>query len=114
MNKSPLKDIKNWPELAHEVKWSATTLAKRFGVSGETLRKHFLKQFGQTPKSWLATERHRQALKLLSDGSSIKQTASSLGYKQQTNFTRQFKGRFGICPSLQIAVEVDFSQNLRK
>jgi AraC-like DNA-binding protein len=55
----------------------------------------------KTPGEWLAEQRQHQAIELLRDGSSIKETASSLGYKQQTNFTRRFKEFWGACPSLQ-------------
>jgi len=95
-----LNQIQNWPELARQTSWSATTLAKLCGVSRDTLRRHFLQHFGKTPKVWLADQRQQQAMELLRDGSSIKETAACLGYKQQTNFTRKFKEHWGACPSL--------------
>lgn len=104
MNNSRLKHIQNWPERAREAKWSASALAKQCGVSGETLRQYFLKLIGKTPGVWLAEQRQHLALELLRDGSSIKETAASLGYKQQTNFTRKFKEHWGTCPSLPPAL----------
>jgi AraC-like DNA-binding protein len=100
MNNSRLKCIKNWPELARGAKWSATTLAKRCGISRATLRRYFLQRFGKTPKVWLAGQRQGQAKQLLAVGASVKEIAASLGYKQQTNFTRQFKAHHGFCPTL--------------
>jgi AraC-like DNA-binding protein len=47
----------------------------------------------------LAEERQTQALALLLDTRSIKETSINLGYKQQTNFTRKFRGIYGIPPS---------------
>ncbi len=95
-----LNSIQNWPELARQANWCATTLAKRCGISRDTLLRYFLERFGKTTKAWLAEQRQQQAIELLRDGSSIKETAAYMGYKQQTNFTRKFKEYWGACPSL--------------
>jgi AraC-like DNA-binding protein len=99
-----LKHIQNWTELGRQANWSATVLARLCGVSKDTLRLHFLKHMGKPPGAWLAEQRQHQAIGLLRDGSSIKETADCLGYKQQTNFTRKFKGFWGACPSLQLSI----------
>ncbi|MDR3457139.1 MAG: helix-turn-helix transcriptional regulator [Verrucomicrobiae bacterium] len=99
MNNSRLKEIQNWPQLACDAKWSASVLANMCGVSVRSLHRHFLKQIGKNIKTWLAEQRQQTAIELLRDGSSIKETAACLGYKQQTNFTRQFKCQTGTCPS---------------
>jgi len=96
----PLRLILDWHERARQASWSAAALAKLCGVSGDALRRYFLIQYGRTPKDWLAEQRQQRAIELLHDGSSIKETAASLGYKQQTNFTRKFKKYWGTCPSL--------------
>jgi AraC-like DNA-binding protein len=96
-----LDQIKNWPELAREAKWSASALAVKCGVSGETVRQHFRKKFGKSPKPWLAAQRQHEAIEILRNATSIKETAECLGYKQPSNFSRQFKGIFGFCPSQQ-------------
>jgi AraC-like DNA-binding protein len=101
MNNYRLKDIHNWPDLARETKWSASVLAKKCGVSVRTLHRFFLKHMGKNTKAWLQDQRQHNAFELLCDGSSIKETAACLGYKQQTNFTRQYKSQTGACPSLQ-------------
>ena len=106
MNNSSLNQIQNWPELARQANWSATALAKLCGVSANTLRRHFLKEMWKTPGTWLAEQRQHQAIELLRDGSSIKETACCLGYKQQTNFTRKFKDFWGICPSQQSSLHL--------
>jgi AraC-like DNA-binding protein len=86
--------------MAQQANWCVAALAKKCVVSRETLRQHFIKHMGKSPRTWLTEQQQRQAIKLLHDGSSIKETASCLGYKQQTNFTRKFKEYWGICPSL--------------
>ena len=96
-----LKYVQNWPELARQAKWSASALAKLCGVSVRTLHRHFLKHLGRSTKIWLAEQRKKNACELLSDGSSVKEAAACLGYKQPNNFTRYFKTQTGICPSMQ-------------
>jgi AraC-like DNA-binding protein len=96
-----LNHIQNWHELARETKWSASALAKKCGVSVRTLHRYFLQHMGKNPKDWLAEQRQHNALKLLCNGSSIKETAACLGYKQPNNFTRHYKSRTGISPSRQ-------------
>ena len=99
INMNPkLTRIQNWSDLARQAQWSAGRLAMLCGVSRETLRQHFLRRFGKLPGAWLNEQRQHEAIALLRDGSSSKETAACLGYKQQTNFTRQFKEYWGQCP----------------
>lgn len=95
-----LNQVKELSELAKQANWSAAAMARLCGVSTETLRRHFLAKTGKSTRQWLAEERQRKAAALLRDGSSIKETAVCLGYKQQTNFTRKFKEYWGACPSV--------------
>jgi transcriptional regulator GlxA family with amidase domain len=97
-----LNHVQNWLELAIEAKWSAAALAKRCGVSVRTLHRHFLKHTGKSTQSWLAEQRQRNALELLRNGTSVKETASLLSYSQPGNFSRKYKRHWGICPSLQL------------
>jgi AraC family transcriptional regulator, transcriptional activator FtrA len=97
-----LNHVQNWPELAKQAKWSASALAKECGVSIRTLHRHFVKHIGKNTKIWLAEQRQQNARQLLCDGSSIKETAACLGYKQPNNFARHYKGQTGICPSQQL------------
>ena len=101
VNKSGLKRIENWPELAKEARWSAASLAKNCRVSIRTLHRFFLKNMGVSTKAWLAEQRQHNAFHLLGSGSSIKEAAFFLGYKQSSNFTRKYKKHWGICPSRQ-------------
>ncbi len=97
-----LNHVQNWPELAHQASWSAAKLAKKCNISVRTLHRYFLKTMGKNTKTWLAEQRQRNAHDLLRKGSSIKETATCLGYKQPTNFTRKYKNHWGICPSQQV------------
>jgi AraC-like DNA-binding protein len=97
-----LYQIESWPDLAIQSNWSVANLAKLCNVSERTLHRHFLKLTGRSARPWLAEQRQSRALELLRNGSSIKETASVLGYRQPSNFTRQFKKHWGACPSLQV------------
>jgi transcriptional regulator GlxA family with amidase domain len=94
-----LNHVQDWLELARQANWSAAALAKKCGVSLRTLERHFLKEMGKCPQAWLSEQRQRRAIELLQDGSTVKETAGSLGYKYATHFSREFKEQWGHCPS---------------
>jgi AraC-like DNA-binding protein len=96
MNKE-LDRIQWRPELAREVNWSVTILARKCGVSVRILELYFHKTRGMTPKAWLAEQRQKQAMELLARGKSVKEVASELGYKHAQHFSRtvkRFSGRY--------------------
>jgi AraC family transcriptional activator FtrA len=80
-----LKYVQKWSELARQARWSASALAKLCGVSVRALHRHFVKERGMNTKIWLAEQRQHNALKLLRDGLSVKETATALGYKEATD-----------------------------
>ena len=94
-----LKHIQDWTPLARQAEWTVSKLAKLCGVSVRTLERHFLATHGQKPKGWLAAQRQRQAFELLRDGSSVKETASTLEYDHANHFSREFKAHWGFCPT---------------
>jgi AraC-like DNA-binding protein len=69
---------------------------------------------GKTPGAWMTELQQYEAITLLSGGYSIKETASSLGFKQQTNFSRKFKEFWGDCPSKSPSVGLAMDQRLAK
>jgi AraC-like DNA-binding protein len=94
-----LEQIKNWPELARKTKWSTSAMAKQCGVSVRTLERHFHRTLRQTPSDWLAVERQKYAETLLSNRSSVKETASLIGYSHASTFARAFRKQTGRCPN---------------
>jgi AraC-like DNA-binding protein len=94
-----LQWIKKWEELARQANWSAATLAKKCGVSLRTLERYFLKAMGKHPQTWLCEQRQRQAIELLRDGCNVTKTATLLGYKHATHFSREFKKYWGHVPT---------------
>ena len=98
MNNSPLRAIRNWPQLAHEASYSVSVLAESCNASVRTLERFFLSVFGDTPRRWLKLLRMQRAIELLRDGSTMKETASALGYEDPSHFSREFKHYRGVAP----------------
>ncbi len=110
-----LKEVPNWPELARQADWSIAKLSKLCGVSQRVLERHFLENVGKTPRSWLAEHRQHCALQLLSGGSSVKEAAAYLGYKQATNFSRAFSKHWGSYPTVLVSqAKAAQAQNVAK
>jgi len=109
-----LNHVQDWSKLARQANWSVSKLAREHNVSVRTLHRHFLKYIGRSTKLWLAEQRQQYALELMRHGYSIKETASRLGYKQSTNFTRQFKSHWGTCPSRNPPPLSHRNENVRK
>lgn len=105
-----LRNIQNWPELAQQANWSVANLAKRCGVSARALERYFHQAHGESPKTWLAKQRHQRAVELLRDGSSVKETATEIGYRHPSTFAREFKKLTGRCPHVLTPAPVNKPQ----
>jgi AraC-like DNA-binding protein len=99
-----LKYIQNWNELAREANWSASKLAKKCNVSLSTLERYFRETMGKSPKAWLTENRQHNAKELLSEGFSVKETSSELGYKHNNQFSREFRNYWGFSPTEQLVL----------
>jgi AraC-like DNA-binding protein len=98
-----LNHVQDWPSLARQAKWSVAELAKICKVSIRTLERHFEKNMGSLPKTWLREQRQKLAIELLREGASVKETASHLGYRHPQHFSREFKWHSGYCPTTKVA-----------
>ena len=96
---SRLKLIRNWESLAQSAKYNVSALAEDCGVSGRQLERFFAISLGKSPHQWLHELRMRRAIKLLRDGSHVKETAYLLGYKDASHLTHDFKKYFGVPPT---------------
>lgn len=94
-----LSIIQEWQALAHQAQFRAHELADICQVSLRTLQRHFRQNYGLTVSKWLRDIRLRQAYNHLLHGSTVKEVAYSLGYKQLSHFSRDFKDYFGVSPS---------------
>jgi AraC-like DNA-binding protein len=99
MNSPGLHHIQSWPQLAHQADYSVSGLAKACGVSVRSLERFFMPAFGDTPRRWLKRLRMQRAIEILRDGSTIRQTAFSLGYTDPSHFSREFKKCYGFVPT---------------
>jgi AraC-like DNA-binding protein len=83
--------------------YDARRIAQYFGISVRHLQRWFSGHMGTTPGLWLAKSRLQEAQRLLTDSSSVKEVAYSLGFKHASQFSRDFRRQFGHQPSSELA-----------
>jgi len=98
MNTPRLYRIQNWPQLAHEAKYSVNGLAENCSVSVRTLEVFFLTVRRESPRCWLKRLRMERAVELLREGSNVNETAECLGHRDRSHFSREFKKHYGLAP----------------
>lgn len=91
---------KTWEQLALASGFHASALAKEAGVSLRTVQRFFRRRHGVTVTAWLRVLRLRMAYDRLQCSHSVKEVAFDLGYRHQSNFTRDFKRQYGVPPSV--------------
>jgi AraC-like DNA-binding protein len=89
-----------WERLAVIVEFRPGELAKQCSVSLRTLQRLFRNRYDMALSEWLRGVRMRQAYTRLRSGHRIKEVAYTLGFKQLSHFSREFKREFGISPSV--------------
>ena len=89
----------NWLGLAREANYQRRKLAECCGVSAGYLNHYFVTRFNRTPQRWLDELRIWEAYQLLCEGTSVKATAYTLGFKQVSHFSRVFRNYHGFSPS---------------
>ena len=72
--------------------------AKAVGMSRRTFTRKFIAETGSTFGQWRTALLLGKALDLLSEGSSVSETAMELGYSGPSAFVEAFRKRFGIPP----------------
>ena len=108
---SRLDRIQDWSALAKEAEYDPKKLAKICSVSLRQLERFAKETFRLTPQVWLKSLRLVEAENLLRGGFSAKSTAITLGYKQLSHFSREFKKHTGVPPTAFVA-EVFFGTKL--
>jgi AraC-like DNA-binding protein len=89
----------DWRSLAARSDYRPARLAELCQLSLRHLERKLKLNTGTTPRRWLKQERLRRALDLLRDSQSAKEVAHGLGYRQCSQFSREFKLGFGFTPT---------------
>ena len=99
MTRTDHHTVGNWLELAHQSHYRAVVLSKALGISPRQLRRCTQRAFGRSPQAWLDEQRLAMAAGMLRRHRSVKEVGFMLGFSQTSNFSREFKRHYGICPS---------------
>jgi AraC-like DNA-binding protein len=81
---------------------SLAELERRSGYSQRSLRNAFQERFGCAPNEWIRRERMESARRRLLDtrpGETVSSIAEEHGYSHVSQFSRDFRGVFGLQPS---------------
>ncbi len=81
-----------------EVNLTLDLLAQNCSLSKYHFLRVFKKEIGMTPHSFIINERINRANILLQNGVSISEASQSVGFSDQSHFTRNFKKYFGYTP----------------
>jgi AraC family transcriptional regulator len=87
-------------ELRYSSDLSVESLARSYGISSVYLRKLFHVYEGCSPKQYLESVRHQNALRLLLHSDlSLRMIAEACGYTDEFHFSKAFKKRVGQAPA---------------
>ena len=92
--------IQIWEVLARTSGYRRHRLAKLVKVSTRTLDRYFEKHLSLSVQQWLSELRMAVACDQVRIGKPLKEISFDVGFKQPSHFTKRFKARFGIPPSL--------------
>lgn len=88
--------------LAAECRYKVSDLARRLEISPRQLRRAFVAELGCSAHAWLRELRLQDAQRLLRSSLSVKQVAFALGFRQESQFSRDFRAHFGYSPSADL------------
>ena len=77
---------------------TVTAIAKSSNVSVNTLERHFMQIFGQTPTTYIRKKRLSNAAKLLTEGKTVTEASEESGFSDYSNFISLFRKAYGITP----------------
>jgi transcriptional regulator GlxA family with amidase domain len=95
--------------LAERGQFRVRAFATACGMSPRQLQRFFRASFDCTPRAFLLEERLQAARRMLASATSVKEVAYTVGFLQQSQFSRDFKSRFGVAPSEVLGAERDLS-----
>lgn len=80
---------------------TVANLARRLRLSPSRLRQLFAAELGSTPKSYIREVRLARARTLLEHSAlSVKEVMAAAGFNDPSHFSKDYKKRFGVLPSL--------------
>jgi AraC-like DNA-binding protein len=94
-----VSDGVDWRRLAARSEYRPVRLAQLCRVSLRQLERRVKAARGITPRLWLKRERLRDALAFLQKAETSKEVAHGLGYRQFSQFCREFRDSFGLTPT---------------
>ncbi|WDE99436.1 AraC family transcriptional regulator [Lentisphaera profundi] len=99
---SPLQEFKSVLDIIerdYDKTIKIDDLAKKLCMSSSTFLRHFKKQFGVSPTTYIKQVRHKMVSRLLIESSkSLSEIAYKCGFSDQSHMTREFKRMAGITP----------------
>ena len=84
-------------------KTTLLALCQKAGASVRTLQRIFRREVGTDFETWRRQVRMMKAVELLTQGTTIKQIAHAVGYRQASTFVAAFRRTFGTPPKSWIA-----------
>ena len=92
---------KTYLETAYMRQVSIQEIADTLHIDRRYLTILFRETYGKPPQAYLMQLRLEQARNFLNQGFGVAEAASMSGFSDLSNFSRQYKRTFGICPSRQ-------------
>lgn len=86
----------SWMLLARKSGFRPASMAANAGLSVAHLRRLCRENFGDSFSIWLKNERMAAARHLLAETGSVKETSATLGYRQLSQFSREFRHAHGV------------------
>lgn len=81
--------------------FTLSLLANKVGMEKHTLARAFKKVYGKTIMNFLTDERMNKAMSLLKNSTmTLQRIAQKVGYKNHTHFTKAFKRKHNVTPSV--------------
>jgi transcriptional regulator GlxA family with amidase domain len=85
--------------LASKCNFDVRQLVQYLGVSQRQLQRLFRAELNCSPQAWLRERRLQTARHMLQSAHAVKQVAYTLAFPSESQFSRDFKARFGHSPS---------------
>lgn len=90
-----LERVEDWIAVAMKYEFRLEKMAKAFGVSERTLRRHFQEHLGITAKAWRDEKRLEMALASLGRGDQVKSASGDTKFKHRQSLNAFIKRQTG-------------------